>query len=66
MVSFLLFFISNVLNSNLVVALTQNDVRLALAEEEAAEIEAGNAIGVHDDISPAVLIQSGMELEDQQ
>lgn len=63
-----LFAIHSVLiaNSGMHVALTQNDVRLSLAEEEAAGIEADNSIGVHDEISPAILIQSGMDLEEHQ
>jgi hypothetical protein len=34
-------------------AITQHKVRLALAEEEAAELEQGKGITIHDDISPA-------------
>ncbi|KAG1800700.1 hypothetical protein EV424DRAFT_1474813 [Suillus variegatus] len=46
--------------------MTQAAVRLALSMAEAAEIEHGNNMSLHDDISPSVLILSGLELEDQQ
>ncbi|KAG1758273.1 hypothetical protein EDD22DRAFT_981491 [Suillus occidentalis] len=45
---------------------TQAAVRLALSKAEAEEIEHGVHISLDDDISPSVLISSGMELEDQQ
>ncbi|KAG1744823.1 hypothetical protein EDB19DRAFT_1894525 [Suillus lakei] len=46
--------------------MTQAAVRLALSTAEATEIERGNNMSLHDDISPSVLISSGLELEDQQ
>jgi len=46
--------------------MTQAAVRLALSKAEAEEIERGNNISLHDDISPSMLISSGLELEDQQ
>jgi hypothetical protein len=45
---------------------TQHDVRLALAEEDAKEIAQGDRVTVHDDISPAMLIASGIDIEAQQ
>ncbi|KAG1717453.1 hypothetical protein EDD22DRAFT_983898 [Suillus occidentalis] len=45
---------------------TQATVCLALSKAEAEEIEHGEHISLDDDISPLVLISSGMELEDQQ
>ncbi|KAG1856429.1 hypothetical protein F4604DRAFT_1931841 [Suillus subluteus] len=45
---------------------TQAAVRLALLKAEAEEIEHGEHISLENDISPSVLILSGMELEDQQ
>ncbi|KAG1814844.1 hypothetical protein EV424DRAFT_1473281 [Suillus variegatus] len=45
---------------------TQAAVRLALSKTEAEEIKHGRHISLDDDISPLVLISSGMELEDQQ
>lgn len=45
---------------------TQHGVRLALAQEDAANIEQEGAVTIHDDISPAMLITSGLELESQQ
>ncbi|KAG2046999.1 hypothetical protein BDR06DRAFT_1014253 [Suillus hirtellus] len=44
---------------------TQAAVRLALSKAKAEEIEHGGHISLDDDISPSVLISSGMELEDQ-
>ncbi|KAG2087448.1 uncharacterized protein F5147DRAFT_748526 [Suillus discolor] len=46
--------------------MTQAAVRLALSMAEATEIERSNDVSLHDDISPSVLISSGLELEDQQ
>ncbi|KAG1893035.1 uncharacterized protein F5891DRAFT_1131406 [Suillus fuscotomentosus] len=46
--------------------MTQAAVCLALSMAEATEIERGNDVSLHDDISPSVLISSGLELEDQQ
>ncbi|KAG2060031.1 hypothetical protein BDR06DRAFT_979706 [Suillus hirtellus] len=46
--------------------MTQAAVHLALSTAEATEIECGNDVSLHDDISPSVLISSGLELEDQQ
>jgi len=45
---------------------TQHGVRLALAEEDAKELAKGNTIPVHNDISPAMLISSGLDIEAQQ
>ncbi|KAL4259471.1 CxC2-like cysteine cluster KDZ transposase-associated domain-containing protein [Pleurotus pulmonarius] len=45
---------------------SQSKVRLALAEEDAAEIARDEALSVHTTVSPSVLIQQGLELEDQQ
>ncbi|KAG1901598.1 uncharacterized protein F5891DRAFT_1128045 [Suillus fuscotomentosus] len=45
---------------------TQAAMHLALLKAEAEEIECGEHISLDDDISPLVLISSGMELEDQQ
>lgn len=47
-------------------AITLVAVRGALEDEEAEAEKRGDATPVHDDISPSVLINSGMELEDQQ
>ncbi|KAG1826111.1 uncharacterized protein BJ212DRAFT_1295373 [Suillus subaureus] len=46
--------------------MTQAAMYLALSMAEAAEIEHGSNMSLHDDISPSVLISSGLELEDQQ
>ncbi|KAF9549373.1 hypothetical protein CPC08DRAFT_648216, partial [Agrocybe pediades] len=44
--------------------ITENDVRLKLAEEDAAALRRGEAITVHKDISPSVLISLGLQLRD--
>ncbi|KAG2140739.1 hypothetical protein BD769DRAFT_1383921 [Suillus cothurnatus] len=46
--------------------MTQAAVHLALSMAEAAEIEHGNNMSLHNDISPSVLILLGLELKDQQ
>jgi hypothetical protein len=45
---------------------TQHSVRLALAQEDAANIQREAAEIVHDEISPAMLISAGLDLESQQ
>jgi hypothetical protein len=47
-------------------AVTQAAVRLALSKTEAEEIERGEHMSLDDDVSPLVLISSGIELEGQQ
>jgi hypothetical protein len=37
-----------------------------LAEEDAANLRQENAVAIHDDISPAILVMSGLEIESQQ
>lgn len=41
-------------------------VRLELAKEEAQELQNGNDVSIHTEISPSVLISMGLDLEDQQ
>lgn len=41
-------------------------MRLELARIEAAELESGTNISLHADVSPSILISSGIDLEDQQ
>jgi hypothetical protein len=48
------------------IAMTQATMHLALSMAEAAEIECGNNMSLHNDISPSVLISLGLELKDQQ
>jgi hypothetical protein len=50
----------------LVTALTQAAVRKALADEEATQLRRQDAPMVHKDVSPSVLINTGMDLEEQQ
>ncbi|KAG1847185.1 hypothetical protein DFJ58DRAFT_717237 [Suillus subalutaceus] len=45
---------------------TQAAVRLALSKTEAEEIECGEHMSLDDNVSPLVLISSGIELEDTQ
>jgi hypothetical protein len=47
-------------------AITQHGVRLALAQQDAADLEKEDAAPVHDDVTPAMLIAAGLELEAQQ
>ena len=44
----------------------QHGVRLALAQEDAAYLQQEDTVAIHDDIPPAVLITTGLELESQQ
>lgn len=41
-------------------------VRLALAKEDAEELQSGNVIALHDVCSASVLISTGLELEEEQ
>ncbi|KAH9477994.1 hypothetical protein JR316_0010227 [Psilocybe cubensis] len=45
---------------------TERDVRLKLAAEDAASLARGDAIQVHDDISPSLLIYQGLQFEELQ
>jgi len=47
-------------------AITQHDVCLALAEQDAADLQSENQVLVHDDVTPAMLISSGLDLEANQ
>ncbi|KAG1722239.1 hypothetical protein EDB19DRAFT_1898224 [Suillus lakei] len=49
-----------------VTSITQAAVHAQLVELEAQELEAGNDCSLHADVSPSILISSGIELEDQQ
>ncbi|KAG0703197.1 hypothetical protein DFH29DRAFT_981987 [Suillus ampliporus] len=49
-----------------VTTISQASVQLALSKAEADEIERGTSMSLHNDISPSVLVLSGLELEDQQ
>jgi len=41
-------------------------VRLRLAHEDEEALARGNAIKVHDDITPSLLIYQGLQIESQQ
>ncbi|KAH7920330.1 hypothetical protein BV22DRAFT_1133151 [Leucogyrophana mollusca] len=45
---------------------TQSSIRLMLARDEAKELENGNNVSLHSDVSPSTLITTGIDLEDQQ
>jgi hypothetical protein len=46
--------------------MTGAKVRLELAQDEAQELQKGNDLSLHAEISPSILISMGLELEDQQ
>jgi hypothetical protein len=48
------------------IGVTQHRVRLELAQEDATDLDLDDAVIIHDDISPAMLISSGIDLEGQQ
>lgn len=45
---------------------TQYNVRLALAEEDAANLQADEVSSVHEEITPGLFIAQGLEIESQQ
>lgn len=47
-------------------AMTQTTVRLQLAENKAHDLQAGINVSLHDEVSPFILISTGLDLEDQQ
>ena len=52
--------------ANLYTAITIGSVRRTLAEEEAGALKNGTLISLHDEVSPSVLIMTGLELEELQ
>lgn len=46
--------------------ITQNDVRLALANEDTANLKQDKVSLVHEEITPGVLMAQGIEIEMQQ
>ncbi|KAF9555789.1 hypothetical protein CPC08DRAFT_779954 [Agrocybe pediades] len=48
------------------VGVSDSDVRLRLAQEESDALARGEAVTVHGDVSPSVLVSQGLHLEDQQ
>jgi hypothetical protein len=50
----------------ILLAITQHGVRLALAEEDAAVLARDDGAPIHDDMTPAMLISSGLDIESQQ
>ncbi|KZP17621.1 hypothetical protein FIBSPDRAFT_957070 [Athelia psychrophila] len=47
-------------------SVTQNDVRLALAEEDAEDLQSDAAAPLHEQVTPGLFILMGLELEAQQ
>jgi hypothetical protein len=50
----------------LIIAITIAAVRLELAKQDAADIQSGSSLLLHEDCSPSVLISTALELEEQQ
>jgi hypothetical protein len=48
---------------DIIAEVTQHGVRLALAEEDATNLQCKDNVEIHDDISPAMLISIGLKLE---
>lgn len=46
--------------------ITQNDVRLALANEDAENLQRDDNAPIHQDMTPGAFITVGLELETQQ
>lgn len=46
--------------------MSEHDVRLRLAEEDANSLSRGETLVLHDDISPSILIFQGLQLEELQ
>ncbi|KIK78998.1 hypothetical protein PAXRUDRAFT_299359 [Paxillus rubicundulus Ve08.2h10] len=46
--------------------MTQAKIRLELAKDEAKELQDGNNVSLHAEISPSIRISSAFDLEDQQ
>jgi hypothetical protein len=49
-----------------IVVVTDSQVRLRLAEEDNQQLERGERLVVHDDVTPSMLILQGLELEELQ
>jgi hypothetical protein len=47
-------------------AITQNAVRMSLANDDEMELQAGTGLALHDAMPPSILIHTGMELEELQ
>lgn len=46
--------------------MSEHDVRLRLAEEDATSLSRGETVALHDDVSPSMLICQGLQFEDLQ
>jgi hypothetical protein len=49
-----------------ITVINEKEVRLRLAQEDAAAISKGEFTAIHDAISPSLLIYQGLEIEDLQ
>jgi hypothetical protein len=54
------------LDVSIFLAMSQAAVHLSLSQKEASDLEHGVNDSLHSDISPSILISSGMDYEDQQ
>lgn len=45
---------------------TQASVRLALVQQDAKDLEEGTSISLHSEVTPSILISTGLDLEDAQ
>jgi hypothetical protein len=54
------------LRVSFLLAMSQAAVRLSLSQKEASDLERGINVSLHSDISPSILISSGIDYEDQQ
>ena len=46
--------------------MTDSQIRLRLAQEEAERLASGKSSTVHDEVTPSMLIWQGLEIEDLQ
>jgi hypothetical protein len=67
MIFFFHYFTSTIVLTNpVIIAVSEAEVRLRLAQEDADELAKGKQRSVHEDVSPSMLICQGLELEDLQ
>lgn len=48
------------------IAITDNEIRLRLAEEDREELQNGTSETVHEAVSASMLVWQGLDLEEQQ
>lgn len=62
----LLLLLIMLMLTNILLGVTQHDVRLSLAQLDDEDLEQDNIIPVHEEITPGIFIGSGLDLEAQQ